>query len=222
MRSSLSQPDGMPAEGHGVRTVVSLLIFVHLFLVAIAFTSYSSASALQQRLLQVFAPYLKTFSFDVNRTYGASARYHLTHALQTDVDYAVEVDAKINGRTEQVFIPPADIWPHQRRQRYQALANATGWLFEDPVAQSVLPRAIAGGVLESLGASQGTIRVRAHYLVSLENMSSASPAQRDPYAPGYYNTVYEAAVLVSDGNVDLLKRSAAAETAPVDQGRKQP
>ena len=217
------QADASPTiPGQGARAVLSLVIFVHLFLVAVAFTSYSSASALQQRLLQVFGPYLKTFNFDVNRAYGAAGRYHLTHALLTDIDYTLEVDAKVDGRIEQVRIPPADVWPRQRLQRYQALANATGWLAEDPVLQSILPRAIAAGVLNSLGAQQGTVRCRAHFLTSLENMKSATPAQRDPYSPTYYTNVYEADVLVSDGSVDLLKRSAAAETAPVQQGNKRP
>lgn len=215
-----SQRELEPVTPSTAQAVASLLIFIHLFLVAIAFTSYSSASALQQRLLSVFGPYLKTFNFDVNRTYGAAARYHLTHALQTDVDYTVEVDGKVKGTVERVGIPPGGLWPRQRQQRYQALANATGWLAEDPVVQSILPRAIAGAVLDSLGAAQGTVRCRAHYLTPLENMSSGTPAQRDPYDPSYYKIVYEADVLVADGNVDLLKRSAAAETAPVEQRGK--
>ena len=221
MRSNGKQPSAAEADlpSPEVRGIIGLFLFIHLFAVALALTSYADTSALQNRLLQVFGPYTATMNFDLRPNIYPSGRFYLTHAEATDVDYAIEVDATLpDGSVEKVTIPMPGLLPGERL-RYQALANAAGVMASSEDVEPVLLRSIAGSILKRFGASKGLVRVRAHTLLSPEVVSGGDAKARDPFDKRYYNTAYEAHVLVSStGQVDLVKRSAAGEVAPVEKG----
>jgi hypothetical protein len=200
-----------------VRGFIGLALFIHLFAVAVALTSYTFPSPLQERLRQVFGPYIGTLNFDLQPNVYPSGRFYLTHGLESDVDFVVEV--LVEGASEPVTVPLAGLWPGERRRRYQALANAAGALASGEEPEPMLLRSIAGSILKQSGASRGSVRALAHKLLPIEAIGATDPAARDPFSPAYYNTVYEAYVLVSStGQVDLLKKSAAGEVAPVERG----
>lgn len=200
-----------------VRSLVSLLLFVHVFIVFVAVTTYTRPSDLQQRLHQLFAPYLRMFHLTAYPVSYPFARYHLTHALPTDVDFTCEVEFEANGQAQTVTIPQRPLWPLIRSRRYQALANATGTLADeegDEDLGGILPRAIAASVLRSYGATQGTFRCRAHYLPQLEQMPEVAAGKRE--ALENYRVTYEAQVIAQGGVVELLKKSRTLEVAPVE------
>jgi hypothetical protein len=137
------EPPQLPSQG--VRTLVSLLLFLHLFSLGVVFMSYGNPlgieeqESLNRRLLDVLSPYVETFNLNLGHRYRVptppetavepTARYYLTHGKPTDVDFVVEIDArKKDGTAEKVTIPPSNLWPHQRYLRYQMLANAIGSL----------------------------------------------------------------------------------------------
>jgi hypothetical protein len=213
-----------PANGSSpVRTIISLLIFIHLFGVSLAMLSYTAASPVEQRILQIL-PYLKALDIDPIHTYPSLARWHLTHSMPTDVDYAVEVTAiKSDGGSQTINIPPPGIWPAQRLRRYQSLANVMGNFVENEEYESLLPKAVAGSILRRAGSKRGTIRIIAHDLPTMEDLQSGRPERRDANSSTYRRRVYEAQVLVGDnGAVNLLKASAAGEVAPVERRGGRP
>lgn len=202
------------------RTWVSLLLFVHLFAVVVAVSTYTRPSTLQRRLHGVFAPYLRNLHLTALPTSYPFARFHLTFAGQSDVDFSVEVDAqRADGSSETVTIPQTPLQPLVRWRRYQALANAAGTLASGDMgdaASSILPKAIAGGVLRSENASGGAIRIRALGLPgenSIEDLAAVARAGKENVSD-----VYEAQVILGPAGVELLRKSTTLETAPIENG----
>jgi hypothetical protein len=202
------------------RTWVSLLIFAHLFAVFVAVTTYTRPSVLEERLHDLFAPYLRNLhltSFPVTYPF---ARYHLTHASPSDVDFSIEIDVdKPDGSKETVTIPPPSLQPLVRFYRYQALANAAGTLaggeLADDASASILPKTIAASVLKRRDATGGVIRIRAHGLTDAADMASLTTlaqAGREKL-----NTAYEAQLIVGPAGVELLRKSTTLEVAPVER-----
>lgn len=218
--NSTSEPGSSTST---VQTVVSLLLFVYLFGVALAMLSYTSASPIEQRLLEVM-PYLKVLDIDPVHSYPSLARWHLTHfqagdTQPVDVDFRVEITSQgEDGKEEVVTIPPPGIWPPQRLRRYQSLANVMGCVVGNEELEGLLPKAIAGSILRQAGSRRGKIRILAHDLPSMEDLDSDRPERRDPNSSAYRRVVYEAQVLVGRDSVNLLKTSAAGEVAPVERG----
>jgi hypothetical protein len=209
-----------PTWGSETRTWVSLLLFAHLFALVVAATSYTRPSLLQDRLHALFVPYLRNLHLTALPVSYPFARFHLTHAGPIDNDFAVEIDArKADGTTETVILPPA-VQPLVRFRRYQALANAAGALASDEFADdnaSVLPKAIATSILAREAADGGVLRIQSHGLVNLDEMTSLEGVAQA--ARESVNEIYQAQVIVSPGGVELLKKSATLEVAPVERSR---
>jgi hypothetical protein len=211
-------PAPQPTWSPEVRTWVSLLLFAHLFAVVVAVTTYTRPSGVQEQLHAFFGPYLRTLHLAVFPVTYPFARYHLTHASPSDVDFSCEVEIKNkNGSAEKITLPDLTLQPLVRYRRYQAMVNAMGSLAEGESNEelgSILPRAIAGSILKQRDAAQGTIRCRAHYLPAIETMASTQPGGRGP--ADNYRDVYEAQVFASGGGIELLKKSTTLEVAPVE------
>ncbi len=237
-RSADAAGPSLPSQE--VRTVLSLLIFLHLFSLSVAVLGYGNSAQfheqfLGRRLLDVLSPYLDTLNFNLAHRYRVEgsreqpidpiARYYLTRGMHTDIDFGVEITAnRQDGGATTVTVPPEGAWGEQRR-RYQALANAIGTLAGNDgtaggdTAELILPKAVAGGALAELGASRGTIRCRGHLLLSPAAVASSTAGENDPFDARYYENVFDAQVLASGGRVDLLKTAAAGEVAPVEKGK---
>lgn len=217
MSTKAPQPPPVIAWSSEVRSLVSLLLFIHLFVVFVAVTTYTRPSGLQERLHELFSPYLRTLHLSAFPVTYPFARYHLTHALPTDVDFTCEVDYKGPEGRQTVTIPERPLWPRIRQRRYQALANAAGALTDEEADEDlggILPRAIAGSVLKSHGATEGTFRCRAHYLALIDQMTEVDAGRRGPLEN--FRVTYEAQVISSGGTVELLKKSTTLEVAPIE------
>ncbi len=173
-------------------------------------------------MLQIL-PYLRTLDFDLIHNYASPARLHQTHGQENDVDFSCVVTAiQPDSGSTTVTFPPADVWPGQRVQRYQALVNVMGSLASNPELDSALPKAFAASVLPQAGAKRGEVRVRSHILPTTEDFTSPRASRRDPLSADYYRTVYEAKVLVGREGVNLLKNVAKGEVAPVEKKSVRP
>lgn len=216
-QSENTSPPNLPSEG--IRGIVSLLLVIHLFALAVALGSYTSASMLQRQLSATLRLYTRTFNFDLAHVFPAVARLHLTHAGPGDVDFQITGEAKLPNGTKQPWqLPRAGLFPPTRSNRDQALANVVGGLMENEneEQEALLPRALAAAELRKAGAKSGTITVTAHYLLELEDLNAPETSRRDPLDASYYRPVFQASVIASsNGGVDLLKAVGKGEVAPV-------
>jgi hypothetical protein len=218
-----SAPTSNPAlPSPEVRGWINLLLFMHLFAVAVGLTAYASPSPLQDRLRKVFGPYLGTLNFDLKPNSYPTGRYFQTYGNENDVDFQLEIVGTLpDGATKTELVPDIGLWPGER-QYFQAIANAAGTmaLSGNDELESILPRSIAGSLLKQWGAVRGTVSCKSHLPLTPEEVDSGDAHVRDPFDPRRYRTIYEAHVLVSsDGQVDVLKKAAAGEVAPVEKER---
>ncbi len=213
---SQSPPD---LPGQGVRTAVNLLLFVHLFCLAIVLVMNHSTSALRIKLQNFPTFYLSLFYMDVdfgggvvqsNQAEGANLRlrprsrralYHLTQSEAVDVGHFVEVEVTRDGETKVVEFPSADLWPRQRYRRYQMLAWEVGRLVGNEDTRLVLPQGIARCVLRRNGVDQGKFRCRRLYLQSTADVSAADPTIRDPWDRRWTANILEANALLANDEV---------------------
>jgi hypothetical protein len=204
-----SSPSSPVHPSQNVRTLLSFLLFLHLFALAVAVTSSNDRSSqleLGLRKTPLLRPYLQTLFMDLPYT------YHLTSGISdfqvNDAEMWIEVE--LNTRPgEPVRIPPADgLEPRQRFNRAESLVRTTASLVGQPDRESVLPAAIAASLLHRHGATGGTIRIMRRNL-PLEAFTAIPSTQR---------TMYEARILLVGGQVELLKTEAASESAPAATG----
>ena len=220
MTSSSSFPT--PAEaalpGQMTRTVVSFLLFVHFFALAVAVASNWSPSPLALRLRRV--PLLLQYLQFLDMDQSYIGLFNLHDGLPEDTDAVVEIDLKFrDGTEEHAIYPPAGLWPRQRRQHYARLAETAADLSENQDLQSIVPQAIAAHLAEKANAEgkkirSGDIRVRRLLLQPIEAVESSLPNERDPRSETYFRKLYEAHVLLAGGRVQLLKVEEARYVAP--------
>jgi hypothetical protein len=210
-----SPVEDQPLPGTGVRTLLSFLLFLHLFALFVACVSNSAASPLQRRLRYVPAAYLQLLNMDLS--YG----FHLTQAELSDVDYVIEMELETAGGKKTVRLPPSELGPPIRYRRYERL----GWLMADRVAfadttgdasmESLLPQAIAARLFLENDARRGTLRCMAHRLQSMDDAASTDPKIRNPFHPSYYFPVYTATVWLDDQDrVQISKLTTGVDVAP--------
>jgi hypothetical protein len=207
-----------------LRTVVSFLIFVHLFALAVAILSNWNPSTLSMRLRQnvpLVRPYLQALAMDQSYL----PLYGLMFAMDEDTDMAVDIDLKLaDGSQRQVALPATNLWPRQRWRHDARLAETAGDLTGERFKniESILPQAIAAHYVRNYGATGGTIRFTRHKLLSIDAPASSDPAVRDAYSPLFYSRVYEARIILVGGTVQLLKKEADAEVAPAAVEKEKP
>jgi len=213
--SNDDRPDAMPSQG--MRTAISFLLFLHLFALGVAVLSNPPASGLLQGLRRApgVRQYLQLLHMDL------SYRFHLMLVDDLDMDYFVEADLQTpEGERRQVVLPSPDLQPGTRYRRQERLA----WQIANQTllarrgaspGDGLVPQAIATTLLAENGAISGVIRCRGHLLQAPDQAASLDPAVRDPYAPRFYRTVYEANVLLLEGVVSVVPVRDRGETAPV-------
>lgn len=205
--------DDMPPSH--VRAVLSFLLFVHLFCVAMALAGIYAPSRLQERLAEAVSPYTRFFGLDLNSQFYY-APYHLTGGIEIDDDHLVEVQWSDAQGEPQILLLSEDsirgTCGHQRRQMLgkfisdMTVQQADGAI--DPLAKMLTVR-----TLKDHGATRGTFRIRRHLSVSI-----APPEERpDPFDPEMYTTTYEARIeLTDDGNVLLFRQAEETQVAVPD------
>lgn len=212
----------MPADW--VRTVVSFVLFLHFFALAVAVLSNwdPSSLALGLRKVPLLASYVEGLALD--RSY--LPQYALTFGEPEDTDDEIQVELQLaDGSLEHETIPQANLWPHAYRRQLRLAETVTDLVSENTKSvESFLPRAIAAHFVAEANqgtkgrpgqeVTGGTIRIRRHLVQTMTAPSSSIAAERDPFDESRYQTIYEARILLVGGDVQLLKSDTAANVAP--------
>jgi len=229
MPKESSQPEsdestlpGMPEEW--IRTLLSLVIFIHLFCCGVAMCANFGRSGLQDRLLDVLAPYMQF----VHQDLGYS-QYYLTNGYP-DSDAFLEfqpVDATGKNAGEVVRLPSTGLpgtLPYAREQQLAARMSQYAVGGDDMAAfLSEMARTVGAAALRQNGWSHLVIRVRRHLIQPISFAIATPPLPADPNDPRYFETAYEATVWFDDdGSVLINKKESAGESAPVSQSSLPP
>jgi len=204
-----ANPSDLPGEP--ARTIVSLLLVIHLFCLATVLSANLAPSPLQLRLVETLAPYTRLICIDPD-----SRRYHLTHAVPDDDDHLLDVTLSEEGNRSVVF-PDVGWRGSPRRERYQALAELLAFFARRDGEESaaLLARSAGRAVMIQEGATRAVVRCRRRrpQPTVLPPRSAANPP--DPRAEEYLEDVYTADVWIDpDGSVQLVRRVTAREVAP--------
>ena len=204
----------IPASSDTQRSILSLAIIAHGFCVALVLSANLRPSPLQRWLVRLLAPYTQTFNFDPNFT-----RFHLLQGRDEEDTHVIEVVAHGEGRRVLARLPDAGWRGGERWKRYHALAFALAAHAYDEVdaVSGELARAMGAHFMQAEKVSRLLVRCRRHRAQPMDLQESGSINPENPYAPEYFVTVYAADVWKSeDSSVQVLKRSARREVAPVD------
>lgn len=203
----------LPSEA--VRTVVSLLLFVHLFILVTGILSNEVPSQLETKIgdLLGFRQYRQALSMDLPYS------YYFTRGVdaggELDIDYALLAEIKQpDGQKVAVELPAADMWPRQRFHRYQRLAQRVAELAgedaPEPDNLELLLGAVSGALLRSHDARSLDLRCRGQ--LTPPAMEEYRP--NDPAGIPGTRDAYDGHAFLAGDRVELLKKESARDTAP--------
>jgi hypothetical protein len=233
MQPSYSKPVEPKSAGGSVwRGVVSLLICIHLFCVAVVLSANSPGnfrrSPLQGRLVAVFAPYTRLLHFDPEFT-----PYYYTLGRPLDDDTWLVIDLYPSGEqpvnqqqlAKTILLPAGGSnWLENRRRGFQLaklLAASADPQAENDDITSEIARAVGGWAMRQTGNGRAVVRCirRFSQPFNLAALNAGFPPDR-PTDPAYDSTVYEADVWTDeDKQVQVQKRASRAEVAPRQTGK---
>jgi hypothetical protein len=199
----------------GVRTAVSLVLFIHLFAVSVGIFSNMppvpdpTQTNLRTKLRQVHFLLAYVQFLNMDRAYNN----YYTYGDARDVDHEITVELPGEPGLESIVLPPNGTKPGLRTARYRMLAASLAARAEDDTTEGLIPEAIARHFLPEGARGRARIRCRRHLLLSMED----SRRGIEPDGPGFWQSAYEASVRRSrtTDEIILVKSVNAAETAPV-------
>jgi hypothetical protein len=217
-----SEAAGEPSEL--VRSIISLLVVIHFFCVFTVLSSTYLRSTLQSRLVSIFGMYTELLAFDP----GQFVPYFYTHGRTRDDDAIITLELYPAGDVpvaqrpliKTVAFPMAGSnWLDERRRAIR-LAQQLAY-FADPEVDrddlaAEIARGVGGRVMREHAAQAAILRCtrRLSQPLDLTTLFREFPAD-NPAAPAYDELMYEADVYFDeDGQVQAIRRQAAAEVAP--------
>lgn len=219
-RQTIREPDetGSP-QG---RPVVSLLLVIHLVLVATALSGNHFPSALQNRLVALFSPYLRVLNFDLNYT-----PYHLTQGTVDDQDHRVEIlpqGGESPSEEGWVRLAPTGWRIGERYHRTQRLASALAFFAERQQNQqaALFARSIAEHSLNQLRIEPAQLRCRRILPQERTAVAAGTAGARDALDETYLTEIYRANTIVDGATVSVMKVEQAGQVASPDAGGRGP
>lgn len=204
-----------------LQSVGSVLLFAHLFFVAVALAANQAPSNLQRRLLSVFRPYVRLLNFDVT-----FHRFFLTHATALDAEHRIEyLPQGADPSDAAAWVPvEAGVRGSDRLARYQRLADMFALLGaeDDGTIAAEIASSISTSIQRVDEQPVEQIRSRRHLLQSPDEVAGINTTRRDPFDPSYFQEVYRAQVLDLGGErLGVQKVEARGQVAPSVSGRKR-
>ncbi len=215
--SAVDDPDSPELPAEGFRTLLSFLLFLHLFALFVAVASnVGPVSAVRRQLANVplVRPYLQWLHMDLGYN------YHFTHATELDVDHVIELElGQAADGAAAVQFPVQGLRPRVRARRYGNLMYTLSRRLGDDSVGGVLPVEISQRLLAERQIDRGKhqLAVKRQLLIPRESMEALDPAVRDPYDPQWYETVYRANLSFFQSRLHLTKAAGAGENAAVRQ-----
>ncbi|MEK6247703.1 MAG: hypothetical protein N2C12_05945 [Planctomycetales bacterium] len=218
MSSAPSPAETLPeTPSAGVRTVITLLLFFHLFAVSAAIAAnFGARSGLRQELGTLVRPYLRTLFLDQGYDYA------LIYYNNTDLDHNCQVvlnppkdwsgDTEFEGM-ETIEMMPEGVWPGMRRRRYLMLALNLSQLVDGNQREAPLVTSIANSMLAEQGIDNGAHRFRCRFqdVQVMVSLDETTPSQRDPNDPSWFRTTYQADLVSLGGLWSSLQRQASGQ-----------
>jgi len=194
------------------RSVVTLLLVLHIFCVFVALSASVSPSALQTRVLAVLRPYTRLVNLEV-----PFAKFYLTYAGEPDTDHRLELlppDASADDPSSWYVIPDVGLRGSDRYLRYQRLGEVVADFSDaDEIASRVATDA-AINYRERYGELPKTFRCRQHRLQRMDHVTDGTSVEQDPFSEAYFVTPYQADIIAfDDGTVVTHRRSAESQEA---------
>jgi hypothetical protein len=215
-----SQPDD---SSSALQSVISLVLFIHLFCVAVVLSSNFQRSTLQARLVSLFAPYTQLLHFDPDFT-----PYYFTLGRASDDDTWLAIDLYADANLPVSEQPVAksvrlhdgtSAWLGGRRRAMQlaqmVATNADPEVDNDDIT-SAIARPVGAWFIRQTNNGRAVVRCvrRMSQPYDLATLNAGFPAD-NPTDPAYDMTLYEADVWIDeDGQAQVQKRVARAEAAP--------
>ncbi len=205
-------PEGAP-DGN-VRSIVSLLLFVHVFCLFVALSGNYYLSPLQIRLLNALGPYVQLFKLK------PTAPYHLTDASELSDDHFIEVEVTAGAQQGEILrLPESAVRGNSAKRRFNLLAKtmgATSYLGAEQNT-AAFARAIGAHALNEGNNQEVVVRCRRYQPQPRQMDPAAAATPADPTAEAYLTTAYEARVWRDrSGQVQLLKIEEKKVVAPLE------
>lgn len=184
------------------KSVASLVLFIHLFCMAVALGANHAPSALQNRLLTVFRPFTRLLNFDVSQI-----RFDLTQEAPDDTDPRIEYLPPGKNPVESGDWVPVGrgMRGSDRWTRYQRLANLLGiaGTGEDTDSAARVTQAVGEYLAIRQGVELSQIRCRRHQL-QLRSEAAGAGERRNPDDPSFFQEAYRAQVAVDKTTREVL------------------
>lgn len=218
------QDDGL-SGGHATRTLVTLLLLVHLFFVAVATWSRFAPSPVQARLLDRFAFYTRSLQLDPDFTAEslrpepyrfAAEPLFLTHATEDDVDYRIELLPAGQDLADDAawVVLGADSWRGgESWRRHQRLGKFMAAVSPDDASVARIAQSVAGHAQQQRELAASQIRCRRHMLQGMTEVTQGTLEEQDPNSAVYFRTPYAANVLLLESGVQVVKIDEASQVA---------
>lgn len=233
MASSLAPPSAEGSPGLG-RSFASLGLVIHLFCVGVVLAASCPnfrRSALQNRLVALFAPYTQFFDFDPDFT---PYYYTLGRPIDDDTWLVIELYPSAEKPVDQQSpvatwrLPDGEPRLSPRRRQAMQLARLLA-LHADPDVEnedltSEIAKAAGRFGMRQAHVERAVVRCvrRMSQPFNLATLNPGFPPDR-PTDPAYDLTLYEADVWRDeDGEVQVLRRASQAEVAPRQRSELQP
>lgn len=211
-----------PPLSDNLRSILSLVIFIHLFCVCCVLASNARRSALQGRLVSIFGIYTKTFNFDPDFT-----PYHLTRGVTSD-DSAIVVylykdylaDPTKTPATVQLRLPDrGSKWLGERRRYFSLGSLVHSYSQPDNEQEDItagIAKAVATGLMHEHQCRKAVVEIVTRMSQPLDpGLLMPGFPPDNPTAAPYDIRGYSAEVWIDDdGNVTATKRTATGENAP--------
>jgi hypothetical protein len=205
-----------------LQSVVSLLLVLHLFCVAVVLASNFRRSLLQGELVRIFAAYTRSLNFDPQFT----PYYHtLGRAIDDDAVLVIDLYAKGDAPAAAqplvgtIRLPDGGSNWLTGRKRYFQLAKLLA-LHADPEIEnddvtSEIARSVGARILRETGNERAVLRcIRRESQPPPTVPLVAGYPESEPTNPAYDRVVYEADVWLDEDGPQVQKRASAAEVAP--------
>jgi hypothetical protein len=206
------------------RSVVSLVLVIHLLCVGTVLASNFRRSLLQSRLVSIFAAYTRSLHFDPDFT-----PYYYTLGRVSDddtwlvIDLYPSADRPVDQQQAagRMKLPDGgNRWLENRRRAIQLskllAERAESDSDVDQDVASELARAVSRWAMHQTGNKRAVVRAirRMSQPYDLAALNPGFPPER-PTDPAYDMTVYEADAWIDEDNqVQVLRRASRAEVAP--------
>jgi hypothetical protein len=199
----------------GIRTVISYLLFIHLFLLAMAVVGHlPPTSPLRTQLGEI--PGLRHYPELLAMNSGYN--FHLTYGLAEDTPTFLEVIPPASTTAEPLLFSPQAVSPAFRRAHYRNLLLEASIRADQRRSEGLLPRKIADYLLRERGlAANDTdlyrVRLSHRGLLPPQRVLSIDPAENDPLSDRLVQALFNVDVFYAGGNLEIIEVSSDVDSA---------